>query len=92
MRIGLIAMSGVRVRTAELAALGVRSSGLAEVQVTVLTPFPSTPLYARLRRDGRLLTERFWVRCTLFDVNFRPARMTVEELARECASPGFSPV
>ncbi len=58
----------------------VRSSGLAEVQVTVLTPFPGTPLYARLLREGRLLSERFWDRCTLFDVNFRPARMTVEEL------------
>lgn len=58
----------------------VRSSGLAEVQVTVLTPFPGTPLYARLRREGRLLAERFWDRCTLFDVNFRPAGMTVEKL------------
>jgi len=50
------------------------------VQFTVLTPFPGTPLYARLKREGRLLTERFWDRCTLFDVNYRPARMTVEEL------------
>lgn len=58
----------------------VRASGLAEVQVTVRTPFPGTPLYARLRREGRLLSERFWSCCTLFDVNFRPARMTVEEL------------
>lgn len=58
----------------------VRSSGLAEVQFTVLTPFPGTPLYARLKREGRLLTERYWDRCTLFDVNYRPARMTVEEL------------
>ncbi len=58
----------------------VRSSGLAEVQITVLTPFPGTPLHARLAREGRLLAERYWDRCTLFDVNFRPARMTVEEL------------
>jgi radical SAM superfamily enzyme YgiQ (UPF0313 family) len=58
----------------------VRSSGLAEVQYTVLTPFPGTPLYERLRREGRLLREKAWDRCTLFDVNFRPARMTVEEL------------
>jgi radical SAM superfamily enzyme YgiQ (UPF0313 family) len=58
----------------------VRTSGLAEVQYTVLTPFPGTPLYARLRREGRLLRERFWDRCTLFDVNFVPRRMTVEEL------------
>ena len=58
----------------------VRGSGLAEVQYTVLTPFPGTPLHARLRREGRLLQDRFWDRCTLFDVNFRPKRMTVEEL------------
>jgi len=58
----------------------VRASGMAEVQITVLTPFPGTPLYARLRREGRLLAERFWDRCTLFDVNFRPAGMSVEEL------------
>lgn len=58
----------------------VRSSGLAEVQYTVLTPFPGTPLYARFQREGRLLRERFWDGCTLFDVNFRPAKMCVEEL------------
>jgi radical SAM superfamily enzyme YgiQ (UPF0313 family) len=58
----------------------VRASGLAEVQYTVLTPFPGTPLHARLRREGRLLQERFWDRCTLFDVTFAPKRMTVEEL------------
>jgi radical SAM superfamily enzyme YgiQ (UPF0313 family) len=58
----------------------VRSSGLAEVQVTVLTPFPGTPLYHRLQREGRLLTPRFWERCTLFDVAFRPARMSLEDL------------
>jgi radical SAM superfamily enzyme YgiQ (UPF0313 family) len=58
----------------------VRASGLAEVQYTVLTPFPGTPLYARLRREGRLLAERFWDRCTLFDVTFVPKRMTVDEL------------
>ena len=46
----------------------------------MLTPFPGTPLHARLRREGRLLRERFWDRCTLFDVTFSPKRMTVEEL------------
>ena len=38
------------------------------------------PLYDRLHREGRLLQERYWDRCTLFDVNFHPMRMTVEEL------------
>jgi len=58
----------------------VEKSGLLEVQLTVLTPFPGTPLYQRLKREGRLLRERFWDRCTLFDVNYRPSKMTVEEL------------
>ena len=58
----------------------VRTSGLAEVQYTVLTPFPGTPLHARLRREGRLLQDRYWDRCTLFDVTFVPKRMTVAEL------------
>jgi radical SAM superfamily enzyme YgiQ (UPF0313 family) len=55
-------------------------SGLLEVQITVLTPFPGTPLYDRLSREGVLLQPRFWDRCTLFDVNFEPKHMTVEEL------------
>jgi radical SAM superfamily enzyme YgiQ (UPF0313 family) len=58
----------------------VKSSGLADVQVTVLTPFPGTALHARLRREGRLLRETYWDRCTLFDVNFVPKGMRVEDL------------
>jgi radical SAM superfamily enzyme YgiQ (UPF0313 family) len=58
----------------------VRASGLLEVQITVQTPFPGTPLYRRLARENRLLEERFWDRCTLFDVTYQPKRMTVAEL------------
>lgn len=58
----------------------VRRSGLCDVQVTVPTPFPGTALHRRLQVEGRLLGERFWDRCTLFDLNFRPKLMTVEEL------------
>ena len=54
--------------------------GLAEVQVTVLTPFPGTPLYASLLAQGRLLKPGDWGSCTLFDVTFQPARMSVAEL------------
>jgi radical SAM superfamily enzyme YgiQ (UPF0313 family) len=53
-----------------------------DVQITVLTALPGTPLYERLRREGRLLAEGAWERCTLFDVNHRPARMTPAELQR----------
>lgn len=55
-------------------------SGLLEVQITVLTPFPGTPLYERLRREGRIIEEGRWDRCTLFDVNYVPKQMTVEQL------------
>jgi len=58
----------------------IRTSNLIEVQLTVQTPFPGTPLFERLKHAGRLLEERFWDRCTLFDVNFQPAKMSVEEL------------
>jgi radical SAM superfamily enzyme YgiQ (UPF0313 family) len=58
----------------------VKDSGLYEVQVTLLTPFPGTPLYARLARENRLLEPHDWKKCTLFDVNFKPAQMSVEEL------------
>ena len=57
-----------------------RASGLYEVQITILTPFPGTPLYDRLRKEGRLLREDAWELCTLFDVNFRPTDMSVSEL------------
>ncbi len=54
--------------------------GLAEVQVTLLTPFPGTPLYDDLLKQGRLLNPGDWGACTLFDATFVPAQMSVEEL------------
>jgi len=51
-----------------------------DVQVTVPTAFPGTPFYAQLQREGRLLDEKAWERCTLFDINFVPQYMSVEEL------------
>jgi radical SAM superfamily enzyme YgiQ (UPF0313 family) len=53
---------------------------LFEVQVTVMTPFPGTPLYARLLQDERILEPGRWDLCTLFDVNYRPQGMTVDQL------------
>jgi radical SAM superfamily enzyme YgiQ (UPF0313 family) len=58
----------------------VRDSGLYEVQITILTPFPGTPLYDRLMEEGRILEPQAWDRCTLFDVNYRPQNMTRDEL------------
>jgi radical SAM superfamily enzyme YgiQ (UPF0313 family) len=53
---------------------------LFDVQITVQTPFPGTPLYERLEREGRLLYDGSWERCTLFDVNYEPRGMSVDEL------------
>jgi radical SAM superfamily enzyme YgiQ (UPF0313 family) len=58
----------------------VERSGLYEVQITVMTPFPGTPLYARLERAGRILAPGAWNRCTVFDVNFVPTGMSPERL------------
>ena len=59
-----------------------RESGQYDVQVTLLTAFPGTPLYDRMKAEGRLLHDREWDRCTLFDLNVRPRDMTVDELGR----------
>ncbi len=58
----------------------------ADVQLTLPTPFPGTALRRRWERDGRLLADRDWSHHTLFDVTFRPDRMSVEELEREFRS------
>jgi len=58
----------------------VRESGLFDVQITFMTPFPGTPLYDRLRQQRRILDEEAWERCTLFDINFRPQQMTLTDL------------
>ncbi|MDA1049580.1 MAG: radical SAM protein [Planctomycetota bacterium] len=55
-------------------------SPLAEVQITLQTPFPGTMLYNRLVQQGRLIEDRDWSHFTLFDVTYRPDAMTVEQL------------
>jgi radical SAM superfamily enzyme YgiQ (UPF0313 family) len=72
----------------------VEESGIGEVQITVMTPFPGTPLYERLKTADRLLNETVWEKCTLFDVNIRPDGMSVSELERgllELAQRLYSP-
>jgi radical SAM superfamily enzyme YgiQ (UPF0313 family) len=58
----------------------VRESGLYEVQVTFMTAFPGTPLYHRLRQEGRIIQDNAWELCTLFDINFQPKQMSIAEL------------
>jgi len=53
---------------------------LYDVQITVLTAFPGTPLYDRLLREQRILDPARWDLCTLFDVNHEPRGMSAREL------------
>jgi radical SAM superfamily enzyme YgiQ (UPF0313 family) len=51
-----------------------------------LTPFPGTPLYARLAAENRLLFERWWLddRYRYNMVPFQPASMSADDLQRHC--------
>ena len=54
----------------------------AEVQLTLQTPFPGAGLHERLHREGRLLEERDWSYYTLFDVTYRPDKISVATLEK----------
>lgn len=58
----------------------------------ILTPYPGTPLFARLNAEGRILHQD-WDLYDTAHVVFRPARMSERELAEgysECYSRLFS--
>ncbi|MDH4211515.1 MAG: B12-binding domain-containing radical SAM protein [candidate division WOR-3 bacterium] len=57
-----------------------KETELFDVQMTFMTPFAGTPVYDRLSNEKRLLEERDWQKCTLFDVMFKPTDMSVDEL------------
>ena len=47
----------------------------------VLTPFPGTSLFKRLKRDGRILTEN-WEHYNSVRVVYQPEHMSVDDLQR----------
>lgn len=51
-----------------------------------LVPFPGTPVYDRLRAEGRLLHDAWWLsdRFGFGDVVFRPRHLTADRLAALC--------
>lgn len=46
---------------------------------TILTPFPGTPLFTQLQKQGRILTTN-WEEYTMFNPVFQPKQMTPEQL------------
>ena len=53
--------------------------GIEMAEFHILTPFPGTPLYKRLKKEGRLLTED-WSKYTTTNVVFEPKNMSKQEL------------
>jgi hypothetical protein len=48
-----------------------------------ITPYPATPLYERLEREGRLTRPRHWLEFTPFAMAHEPLGMTVAEVQTE---------
>jgi radical SAM superfamily enzyme YgiQ (UPF0313 family) len=74
---------GLDGQTPEVAAQILDFAGeleLFDIQITIQTAFPGTPLYASLKEQGRLVEPDNWTKCTLFDINFSPSDMTAHEL------------
>ncbi len=76
----ILGLNGTGPESFEAVLSFVKESGLYDVQITVQTAFRGTPLLQRLREEKRVLHDGAWDLCTLFDVNFRPTDMSVEEL------------
>ncbi len=68
-------------RIFKTAETSIKQMGLEDALLYILTPYPGTPIYDQLKREGRLLLhdrEKFgWANAV-----FRPARMTPDELER----------
>ncbi len=48
-----------------------------------ITPFPSTPLYARLEKEGRLTRPKHWLDFSPFQMAHTPLGMTIPEVQAE---------
>jgi radical SAM superfamily enzyme YgiQ (UPF0313 family) len=57
----------------------VQVSGLDTVEFYILTPYPGTPLFDRLDKEGRILTKD-WSKYNENQVVFKPKNMTPEQL------------
>jgi radical SAM superfamily enzyme YgiQ (UPF0313 family) len=63
-----------------------REQKLAIAAFNHITPFPGTPLYARMKAEGRLLFDAWWLddRYRYNMIPYRPKNMSPEELAQAC--------
>ena len=50
-----------------------------------ITPFPATPLYTRLEKEGRLTRPKHWLEFAPFQMAHTPLKMTIPEVQTEVA-------
>ncbi len=50
------------------------------VEVNILMPYPGTALYKKMKKEGRLIDDAWWLKFEANDVVFKPKLMTREEL------------
>jgi len=67
------------VDTFDLTIEKIHELGIDVLEINILTPYPGTPLYDRMEKEGRILTHD-WSKYNQVDVVFQPKNMTVEEL------------
>jgi radical SAM superfamily enzyme YgiQ (UPF0313 family) len=63
-----------------------KRQGLYIAAFNHLTPFPGTPLYTRMKSEGRLLYENWWLddQYSYNKIPFKPRGMTPEDLQQRC--------
>jgi len=65
-----------------------KSEGLFIAAFNHITPFPGTPLYQRMKDEGRLLYDPWWLddQYRYNMIPFQPSSMTADELADRCVA------
>lgn len=61
----------------------IHDTGIDGSQFTIMTPFPGTRLYSKVRKEGRLLYTNYpddWVKYNAYEAVIQPRNMSVEEL------------
>jgi len=57
----------------------IKKLGIDVADFTINTPFPGTPMYDQLEKEGRILTKN-WTKYTMYSVVYQPQKMTPNEL------------
>lgn len=60
----------------------IRANRITDAQVAIQTPLPGTRLFARLKRQGRLLLPCDWSKFNFYHVVYRPRHMSPMQLLR----------